>query len=714
MARLLAERGESVHVIGQRWRGAERETEEHVDGRLVIHRLAYRDWKAAEPAPLLDSPEIQGLFRSGYHPQCFGWQASLLAEQLVEQYGIDLVEAQEFEAPLYYFQLRRALGLGPSHTPPCLVHLHSPTELIVRHNDWNIHERFWRIAKRLESYTIAAADRLLCPSRYLARQVERHHGMPEESVVTIPLPAAAIPPIDRSEETWRRGSLLYVGRLERRKGILEWLQAAVSLARRDPTLQFEFVGGNVLGTGRMSGSQTLRRLVPADLARRFVFHGSQPYSELPRFLARARIAVVPSRWENFPNTCVEAMCSGLPVLASPEGGMREIVDDGRTGWLAASASPRDLAAALERALSTPAASLAAMGRQASEDIHRICSRDEIVERQLALRREIVGQGARASLSLPNLSWPGASPSGGPTRRPAPEDGDDAIAVVVTCFDAGARLTECVESLVQQRAKPAAVVIVDLGSREPDTTQRLAQLAGDGWKIMAGTKDDSARARNAAVEAILGAGLQPLAFVFLEAEGDLDPEALARFEMVLRNRPEVGLVSSWVAHTRTRDRASMPPNPSFPYQWVLNEAAPFAAVRTTALREAGLFRPLPSEAYQAWDLVNAVMAAGWAAVTLPEILGRASPQETAGLAPALDHRYRELRRALLSRFPDAVARDGAEMILLTESLTLDACQEQFVRLRQSLSFRRQLVEGPRGLALRVARRVKRELRRWSRL
>jgi glycogen synthase len=123
----------------------------------------------------------------------------------------------------------------------------------------------------------------------------------------------------------------------------------------------------------------LKRLTPRELEPRFVFHGEQPRSELPRFLGGARIAVVPSRWENFPNTCVEAMGSGLPVLATREGGMAEMIQDGVSSWLVDRADPVALAAALERALATPGDKLLAMGREAAGAIARLWGNPAIVE-----------------------------------------------------------------------------------------------------------------------------------------------------------------------------------------------------------------------------------------------------------------------------------------------------------------------------------------------
>ena len=113
ISRLLAETGETVHVIGQLWSGAENSLEERSGGKLIIHRLPLEDWSSSgqRPSSLLKDREVKALFESGFYPQCFSWQAALLTEQLVEEEGIDIIEAQEYEAPLYYFQLRRALGL---------------------------------------------------------------------------------------------------------------------------------------------------------------------------------------------------------------------------------------------------------------------------------------------------------------------------------------------------------------------------------------------------------------------------------------------------------------------------------------------------------------------------------------------------------------------------------------------------------------------------
>jgi glycosyltransferase involved in cell wall biosynthesis len=58
--------------------------------------------------------------------------------------------------------------------------------------------------------------------------------------------------------------------------------------------------------------------------------------------------VLPSAWENFPHTVVEALAVGCPVIATAVGGVPEVVRDGENGLLVAPRDPTALAAAIER------------------------------------------------------------------------------------------------------------------------------------------------------------------------------------------------------------------------------------------------------------------------------------------------------------------------------------------------------------------------------
>jgi glycosyltransferase involved in cell wall biosynthesis len=712
IAQLLAESGETVHVISEMWEGAEKEVEEKCKGRLIIHRVPFKDWTSLlgpKSNPAIRSKEARNLFDSGFHPQCFSWQVSLLAENLVEQEGIDLIEAQEFQAPLYYFQLRRALGLGPKKRPPCIVHLHSPTEFIVRYNDWDIGHPFFTTAKRLEDYSIAAADALLCPSQYLARQAEAHYGLAADSIQVIPLPIGGNPMLERGKDTWEQGTICYTGRLERRKGVIEWIAAAASVAHEYPTARFEFVGTNILNTDRISGEEVLDCLIPRDLKTRFLFRGEQKRSSLLQFLAKARIAVVPSRWENFPNTCVEAMCSGLPVIASREGGMAEMIEDGQTGWLANKPGNEGLVEALRRALETPPAKIAEMGHDASLAIRRMCDNKKVVENHLNFRTRVVNQESTRSLHLSvNLPWTRRPSSDVSVRRSPQTSTQKGIAIVITCFNTGRFLSECLHSLERQTHKPVSVVVVDAGSTEAQTLKALNQAQLEGWQVIYRKSGNLVSAKNVGIESILDSGSSPSGFAFLHAEDRLQPGFVAVCESVLQQCPEVGIVSFWVNHYGASDKVWMKPCPGLPYQWLLNEAAPFSVVRTEALHEAGNFRSVMHQGYEDWDLFNAVIAADWVAVTVPEILGSFGKDSMASITGT--HAHGMMRRELLDRFPDLIARDAREILLLTEFNTIRFLREEHLKLREQLTVARAALRHPQGTALRVLGKIKNKVLR----
>ncbi len=415
MARLLAERGETVHVVAQQWPGAPHPRESSIEGRLVVHRVP-----VDEPVmlPGLDRlPHraiLDGLRHSSLPAQAFMWNAAVVAEWLIDHEEVDVVEAQEYEAPAYFLLARRAAGAGSRRRVPLIVHLHSPTEFIFRENGWERSRTDLEPMAAAERHVIRGADAVLCPSRFLAGIAEAHYGLPHGTVKVLPYPFGDTPVLQRDAATWRHGAVCYTGRLEPRKGVGEWLDAAVAISA-DHDQTFTFIGGDTSwsGTGADSVRASLAARVPARWQSRFVFVDAVGRHDLRRHFQQARMAVVPSRWENFPFACIEAMASGLPVIVSPTGGMAEMVEDGRTGWVAAGADALSLERALRRALATAPDTLARMGDAAAQAIRALCDNTRIVEQSLAFRQQVVAHGPAArdagALPLP-LPDPAAPPA----------------------------------------------------------------------------------------------------------------------------------------------------------------------------------------------------------------------------------------------------------------------------------------------------------------
>jgi glycosyltransferase involved in cell wall biosynthesis len=141
----------------------------------------------------------------------------------------------------------------------------------------------------------------------------------------------------------RNGRLLAVGLLYEAKGY-EYLLEALSLLHADG----RNVDLDVIGDGPSRRDYT-RLADDLGLDGHVVFHGLVPKPEVAKRMRDASLFVLTSRYDNNPCVLIEAMASGLPVVATAVGGIPEVVDE-RSGILAKPRDPRSIADAIEAAL----------------------------------------------------------------------------------------------------------------------------------------------------------------------------------------------------------------------------------------------------------------------------------------------------------------------------------------------------------------------------
>jgi len=137
----------------------------------------------------------------------------------------------------------------------------------------------------------------------------------------------------------RPNLVLFLGRLEAAKGIFDLLEAVAALRAAVPDVRLVCAGDGE----RIAVARYAERLGAADAVR---FTGWVGPSGKRALLEAAAVFALPSYDEAMPVSLLEAMSAGVPVIASPVGGIPEVVVDGVSGYLAA---PGDTAT-LERLL----------------------------------------------------------------------------------------------------------------------------------------------------------------------------------------------------------------------------------------------------------------------------------------------------------------------------------------------------------------------------
>jgi len=146
----------------------------------------------------------------------------------------------------------------------------------------------------------------------------------------------------------RRQNLVgYIGTLSKSKGVSHLLEAVPLILEKKGDIQF-LLGG----TGEMEGKLTDYIKEP-NLKGKVSFVGWIPHDELPKYLNRLKLLVLPSYTEGLPNIILEAMACGTPILATPVGAIPDIIQDGKTGFIMEDNSPECIAGNIIRTLSHP-------------------------------------------------------------------------------------------------------------------------------------------------------------------------------------------------------------------------------------------------------------------------------------------------------------------------------------------------------------------------
>lgn len=175
------------------------------------------------------------------------------------------------------------------------------------------------------------ADRVLCGSFFMKKDLIRHFALPPARVSVVPNPVDTEHIRARTTAAtspYRDGGthIVSVGRLNRQKGYDLLFRALKRARSRVPELRFFLVGD---GPEKATLEALSRKLGLKD-AVTFLGHRNNPYP----FVSHADIFVSSSRYEGSPNVVLESLVCGTPVLAFDcPGGTREILTEGINGWL---------------------------------------------------------------------------------------------------------------------------------------------------------------------------------------------------------------------------------------------------------------------------------------------------------------------------------------------------------------------------------------------
>jgi glycosyltransferase involved in cell wall biosynthesis len=321
------------------------------------HRVTVVGWG---PEARFEDGGVRVRFLGDTRMPSLGWllnraraRAKLL--RLIEKEGLDVVEAPDWCGPSAGIRLPCPVGVRCHGSAAYFADL--------------LGERVRPGVLLAERMALEGADGLASVSRFTADLTRELFGLPDRFQV---IPNG----VDLSRfhpglpEDVEPGTVLYLGTLVRKKGVLDLGPAFSRVVRREPRARLALAGRD--SADRRTGSPSTWSLLEASLSTparaRTDLLGQVPYEEVQERIRRAAVCVFPSYAEAQPLAWLEAMACGRPLVGYDQGWAREVVRPGVDGILVPEGDTEALAEAVLGLLADPerAAALGASARSRVE------------------------------------------------------------------------------------------------------------------------------------------------------------------------------------------------------------------------------------------------------------------------------------------------------------------------------------------------------------
>jgi len=325
----LVNKGYQVHVVTQHNPGIP--YEETIDG-VHVHRF-----KWLEPKKFKALVHFKGI-KDNIRLLTYFISLFLFLIQIIRKYDIDIIHAHStIPTGLIGVLVSRLIK------KPVFITAHG-----MDVNNFMEHTLF----KRLITYSLSNSDKVIAVSKDLKGKMTSLGINPDKiKVLRNGVDTGRFKPTkdnfihrtyDLPDDTLL---ILFVGYMDTFKGIFELEEAFSRMKDKNVALI-------MVGEGPKKADLE-KKVLGHDLKEQVVLTGAVPREDIDKYYKSADIFVLPSHSEGIPLVILEAMASGLPVIATNVGGLSEVVDDGENGFLIHPKDVENLATKLERLIDDP-------------------------------------------------------------------------------------------------------------------------------------------------------------------------------------------------------------------------------------------------------------------------------------------------------------------------------------------------------------------------
>lgn len=520
----------------------------------------------------------------------------------------DVIEAQDYLGIAYYLTQFKHLGYSFLQDIPILITLHSPAFVYLEYNRVPTYRfpDFW--TGEMEKQAIKAADLLVSPTHFLVEEIGRFMDISDKRVTVLANPYAT------KEESgvarFTRNKIVYYGKLSPQKGSFELLEYFKELWDGGFPHALHIIGGtDIVYHPEM---QTMGQLVEQRYVRYIregllQLHGKISPDEIRGRLQDAHVILVPSIVDNLPYVVMETMSLGKVVLASVQGGQREMIEEGVSGFVFDHTKPGSFADKLTQVLELTDDDVLRIGAAACQRVKSHYSFSTIAPQKMKIFEEVSG--------LPDDHFPFLYQEDCPAEATSYDEGD-LLSIVIPYYNMGAYIEECVQSVRASTYTNWEVLIVNDGSTDPVSLQKLEQLAKwERVRVLHQPNKGLAITRNEGAAAAQGKFL-----AFLDAD---DRVAAFYYEKAIRalvKNKNVYFAGAWTRYFENSDRLWATFTPQPPYLLIHNPVNSSGLVyKRSAFLAGGTNDRRVDYGLEDYESVISMLHRGFNGVVLPEEL-----------------------------------------------------------------------------------------------
>ena len=570
--------------------------------------------------------------------------------KLIDKYGKpDVIEMQEYNAYGQYIIQNKLMLNEKLKDIPLVVHLHTPSFETLKINQFNTYEAPFYWIGEMEKFCIKGADALLCPSQFLADKLQ--YLVPDKKINVINLPFD----IDKDElEKYQESNpiksdkktLLYFGRTEYRKGVIQMLKGAEKLWEKGLDFKVKIIGGDVKleSKGTFIGEELKKKYAKYIESGNLEMLAPIPHLDLIPHILSATAVTIPSLYENFPNTCIYSMWLGKPVLVSKSGGQAEMVQEsGKNGIIFDWDKEGDFEEKLEQLLNMSDEELQTMGNNAKTRINKLCN----METNLKLRREFFEEVIR-NKNKQKDKFPFVEEMPKDEYTKVYEGEKDLLSVVIPYYNLGKTLPETIDSIKETEYKKYEIIIVNDGSTDQESIDVLKQYENDEKIRIINIKNKGlANARNVGAEAAKGEFV-----AFIDADDKIDKTFYPKAINILHQYDNVSYVYSWVQYFEGSTAVWPTFNIHIPYLLCANMLAAYSVIRKNDFLNFGKNRIKMEYGMEDYD--------GWVSLAEHGCLGVSIPEKLNLYRVRKDSMSRQFNKKMRI-YLYQISRDGHEKI-----------------------------------------------------